>query len=169
MIKDSLPKVLPTNFSDIKLVNKLAEFFQNKVIALRSSLFGREVVKECNFNPVQPNASICMSQFSHITKDQFNLILSSLNNKNYMFDLVPLNLLKLCPAAINLVLHYIVSRSLAEASFLGGLKHATITPIIKNTNLEPELSKNYQPIGNTLGLYVAKFSKKLLSTKLMII
>ena len=61
-----------------------------------------------------------------------------------------MNLLKLCPTAINPVLHYIVSRSLTEASFPSDLKHATIT----NTNLDPEQLKNYRPISNTP--YLAK-------------
>ena len=100
-----------------------------------------------------------MSEFSYITEDRFNLILSCLNNKNYMFDSVPLNLLQLWPSAINPVLNYIVSRSLAEASFPSGLKHATITPIIKNTNLDPEILKNYRPISNTL--YLAKVLEKV--------
>ena len=91
-------------------MNKFAEFFQNKIIALRSSFSGcREVMKDLNFNPVQPSALICMSEFSYVTEGQFNLILSSRNNKNYMFNSVPLNLLKLCPAVIKPALHYIVS------------------------------------------------------------
>ena len=98
-----------------------------------------------------------MSEFSYINEDQFNLILSSLN-KNYSFNLVPLNLLKLCPTPINPILHYIVSRSLTEASFPSDLKHATITPIIKNTNLDPEILKNYRPISNTP--YLAKVLEK---------
>ena len=105
--------MLPTNFSDVELVNKFAEFFQIKVIAICSgSSDCREAVEDCNVNPEQPSASAYMSEFSYITEDQFNQILFSLNNKNYSFDPVPLNLLKLCPIAINPVLHYIVSRSL---------------------------------------------------------
>ena len=115
-------------------------------------------MEDCNVNPEQPSASAYMSEFSYITKDQFDLILSSLNNKNYPFDPVPLNLLKLRPTAVNPVLHYIVSRSLTEASFPSDLKHATITPIIKNTDLDPEILKNYRPISNTP--YLAKVLEK---------
>ena len=90
---DSLPKVLPTDFSDVESVNKVAEFFQNKVIAIRSSFSGCcEAVEDYNVNLEQPSASAYLSNFSYITEDQFNLILSSLNNKNYYFDPVPLNL-----------------------------------------------------------------------------
>ena len=139
-------------------MNKFADFFQSKVIAIRSSFSDcREAVEDCNVNPEQPSASAYMSEFNYITEDQFNLILSSLN-KNYPFDPVPLNLFKLCPTAFNPVLHYIVSRSLTEASFPSDLKHATITPIIKNTNLDPEILKNYQPISNTP--YLAKVLEK---------
>ena len=79
---DSLPKVLPTNFSDVELVNNFAEFFQNKVIAIRSSFSGcREAVEDCNVNPEQPSESAYMSEFSYITKDQFSLILLVLITK----------------------------------------------------------------------------------------
>ena len=60
-----------------------------------------------------------MSEFSYIA-DQFNLIpwiLSRLNYKNYLLDLGPLNLLKLCPAAINPVLHYIMLDPLLKLHF----------------------------------------------------
>ena len=155
---NSLPKVLPTNFSDVELVNKFAEFFQKKVIAIRSSFSDCcEAVEDCNVNPEQPSVSAYMSEFNYITEDQFNLILSSLN-KNYQFDPIPLNLFKLRPTAFNPVLHYIVSRSLTEASFPSDLKHATITPIIKNTNLDPEILKNYRLISNTP--YLAKVLEK---------
>ena len=93
--------ILPSNFFDVELVNKFAEFFQNKVIAILSSFSDcREVVEDCNVNPEHPSASAYMSEFSYIIEEQFNLILSSLNNKYFPFDPVPLNLLNLCPTAV---------------------------------------------------------------------
>ena len=54
-----------------------------------------------------------------------------------------------------------MSRSLTEASFPSDLKHATITPIIKNANLDPEILKNYRPLSNTP--YLAKVLEKAAS------
>ena len=61
---------------------------------------------------------------------------------------------KACPA-LYCVQH---SRSLTEASFTSGLKHATITPIIRNTNLDPKILQTYRLISNTP--YLAKVLEK---------
>ena len=97
-----------------------------------------------------------MSEFNSITGEDLNYILSKLNNTNYMFDPVLLSVLKPCSSIINPVLRLIVTRSFAESSFPNQLKHATTTPIIKNTNLDPDNFKNYRPINNTPYLVLQK-------------
>ena len=75
-----------------------------------------------------------------------------------MFDPAPVSLLKSCPATIFPVLHYIVCRSFNEDVFPEDLKHATITPIIENSNLDLDDLKRYRPISNTP--YLAKVLEK---------
>ena len=47
------------------------------------------------------------------------------------------------------VVQSIINKSFEEACFPDQLKHAVITPIIKNYALDSEIIKNYQPISNT--------------------
>ena len=71
-----------------------------------------------------------MYKFHDVTEDNFNLVVSKLTNKNYMFDPASVSLLASCPATVFPALHYYVCRSFDKDVFPEDLKHATIIPTI---------------------------------------
>ena len=167
-MRRTILKFFPSSFSDADLPDKFAEYFENKISMIRSSFYALhhqdDDLSKDTFSAREAedigllHTTNYMSEFYSITGEDLNYILSKLNNKNYMFDPAPLSVLKPCSSIINPVLRLIVTRSFAESTFPNQLKHATITPIIKNTNLDPDNFKNYRPISNTP--YLAKVLEK---------
>ena len=81
-----------------------------------------------------------------------------------MLDPVPVGLLSIFSNIIFPVVQSIVNKSFEEAYFSEQLKHAVITPIIKNYALHSEIIKNYPPSSNTP--FLAKVLKKAAYQKL---
>ena len=63
-----------------------------------------------------------------------------------------------CLAASRPVLTHLVNTSLVCHTFPKSLKHATITPTIKDPNVDTEVYNNYRPISNTA--FIAKLLEK---------
>ena len=145
---DIPPVTLPSKYSITELPNIFADYFETKICNIRSNLGivtqlqNQTLSDSANLDRISP-LTPCMFKFHDVTEDNFNLVVSKLTNKDYMFVPAPVSLLKSCPATIFSVLHYIVCRSFNEGVFPEDLKHATITPITKNSNLDPDDLKSY--------------------------
>ena len=159
---DIPPAILPSKYSIAELPDKFADYFETKVCDIRSNFCAVSQQNQilCDTSGQdRTNSSIpSMSEFHDVMVDNFNLVVSKLTNKNYIFDPAPVRLIKSCAATTFPVLHYILTRSFDEGVFPDDLKHATVTPIIKNNNLDPDDFKSYRPISNTP--YLAKVLEK---------
>ena len=155
------PEILPTKYSLSELPNKFATYFTSKISDIRSnfnSSMNEQTTQYSTLHNFFGSDSLSLSKFHDVSEDDFNFVISNLTNKTYRFDPAPITLLKKCSVTIYPVLHYIVSRSLSEGIFPDELKHATITPVIKNINSNPDELQNYRPISNTP--YLAKILEK---------
>ena len=72
-----------------------------------------------------------------------------MKKKNYHHDPIPIKILTDCFPVLSTYILQIVNDSLQTGSFPSCLKHATVTPVIKDTNGDHEDLKNYRPISNT--------------------
>ena len=90
-----------------------------------------------------------LTDFIPLNADQLGKTFISMNKKFYEFDPIPIMILKecfsdLCPLILN-----IVNTALANGEFPNAFKHDTVTPIIKNNDLDVEELKIYWPISKT--------------------
>ena len=92
------------------------------------------------------------TNFTLLSTKKVSYVISNINKKNCLLNLVPVGLSSIFSNIIFPVVQSIVSKSFEEACFPDQLKHAVITPIIKNYALDSEIIKNNRPISNTPSL-----------------
>ena len=96
--------------------------------------------------------------FSPLSSDDIKLLTKDMNSKSCFLDTIPTWLLKECSDVMLPILTHLINSSLENHTFPGSLKHATITPTIKDPNGDSEIYNNYRPITNTA--FFAKLLEK---------
>ena len=89
-----------------------------------------------------------MEEFLPVATTELKTIISSMNNKNCLLDPAPVKLMRQCSQVIFPLIQFIINKSFKESHVPCQLKQATITPIIKGTDLDAENFKNCCPISN---------------------
>ena len=90
-------------------------------------------------------------------------IMKSSPCKSCCLDAIPTRLLLKCPALVT-PLTNLVNVSLATGKFPKSFKHASVTPLIKKSNLDCNLKSNYRPISNLV--YESKLLERCVSKQL---
>ena len=101
-----------------------------------------------------------MDSFLPVSIKELQHPISLMNNKSSLFDPVPVSLIKECSDIIFSILQLIVNKSLEEAEVPCHLKQATITLIIKGSDLDPENIKKLL-FNKQYNFFYQKFRKKL--------
>ena len=93
-----------------------------------------------------------------------NFIMAS-PTKSCRLDPVPTFLLKkvLCPLV--LTINKIVNLSLSTGTFPAGMKHAMVTPLLKNPTLDASDLGNYRPVSNLS--FLSKLIERIVTAQLM--
>ena len=79
-----------------------------------------------------------MKEFLPVSTTEWKTIISSMNNKNCLLDPAPIKLMRQCPQVIFPLIQFIINKSFEESHVPCQLKQATITPIIKGTDLDAQ-------------------------------
>ena len=98
-----------------------------------------------------------MEEFLPVSTTELKTIILSTNNKNCLLDPAPVKSMRQCLQVIFPLIQFIIKK---ESHVSCQLKQATITPIIKEKDLD--LRKNYRPISNMT------FMSKVLRRQLLI-
>ena len=70
------------------------------------------------------------------------------NDRSCLSDSIPTFILKPCANLLSPVLAYMVNKSFDESNVPSDLKHAIVTPIIKDKNGNQDKYQNYRPVSN---------------------
>ena len=132
----------------IKIKNK-NKYFHEKIVSICSNL-NTNSQQEILINDKQSRVLVCdqMEEFLPVSTTELKTIILSINNKNCLLDLAPVQLMRQCPQVIFPLIQFIINKSFKESHVPCQLKQATITPIIKGTNLDAENLKNYRSTSN---------------------
>ena len=133
------------------LIELFSDYFHEKIVSIYSNL-NTNSQQEILINDKQSRVLVCdqMEEFLPVSITELKTIISSMNNKNYLFDPAPVKLMRQCSQVIFPLIQFIINKSFKESHVLCQLKQATITPIIKGTDLDAENLKNYRPISNMM-------------------
>ena len=151
----------------------MADFYNEKVLTIRNKISSNKSLtikhktnSKTNLNDLPANSLLLpktdsintLSEFSEITPNMLLDIIMTLPNKSSMNDPMPVTLVKKFIDILLPILFYIITKSLKDGVFPKNLKHAIVTPVLKNKNADTESFKNYRPISNLS--FVSKLLEK---------
>jgi len=149
---DSLFKVkgsltLPTHDSELVLANRFCAFFTDKISALRSELDTMPSRSLSIPYQEQPSSST-LSKFKAVSLQDVKQSVMAAPSKSCSLDPLPTSLLKKGIHVLLPCITSIINRSLEVGEFPATFKHGLVTPLLKKSDLDHEILKNYHPISN---------------------
>ena len=136
---------LPPHDSAKALADHFAEFFDDKIAAIRINLQSDRA--DLVSTPEVPMFTSTMDGFQEVIIGKIRAMLKRVPNKSCELDPIPTWLLKLCEdVPIHLVSH-IVNSSLSNSIMPEAYKEAILSPLLKKEGL-PLLDNNFRPISN---------------------
>ena len=152
---------LPPDHQPVELSTMFSDFFIEKIDKIRQSI-------PSNNHPdllaYQPEVSSCFNVFQPVTCAEVSKVIATSPNKSCALDPVPTSIIKMASRTISPVITDIVNKSLASGIFPDAYKSALVTPVLKKSNLDLHVLKNYRPVSN-LG-FVSKVIEKVVASQL---
>ena len=99
--------------------------------------------------------------FQPVTTIEIHKLILSTPNKSCDLDPIPTTLVKQCCAELLPNITNIINGSLVSGVFPSDYKVALVRPIIKKSNLDPDVLKNYRPVSNLH--YISKLTEKVVA------
>ena len=141
------------------LTAEFLKFFSEKVESVRSATGGHRP-PEILFAAVAS-----LSNFRACTEDEARAIIMRLPSKSCSLDPIPTTILKECIDDLLPFLTEMCNASLLEGHLPVSQRHAIITPLIKESNLDATDVKNYRPVSNLT--FDSKVVERLVSKRLV--
>ena len=156
----------PTNKKEETVANEMAQFFTGKVTKIRKNI--SENIQTLTEKPSTKNNVVyddtSLQKYCNLACKDVSDLIKDMNDKSCSLDPMPTWLLKICVKELLPILTRIINSSINEYSFPTILKHAAITPIIKDPNGDTEAYNNYRPISNTA--FLSKLLEKSVLSQL---
>ena len=158
--------IYPTHMGEKSVANDMAAFFSTKIKKIRTEIERKNYsydphdmkgIYDEQIDTNIPNITP-LSRFNQMTCEDVKLLIKSMNSKFSSLDPIPTWLLKDCIDILAPIITHIINTSLQTSTFPKLLKHAIITPILKDRNGDTEVYNNYRPISNTA--FIAKIVEK---------
>ena len=149
---DGKINIIPKSKSDKELANDFAQFFTEKIVDIRKKITNDRngwFVSLGSSIQIYRNQISPLNYFSPVTTEELNSIYNEMKKKNYVKDPIPVRAHIKCFESIRPSMLEIVNKSLLLGKVPQNLKHATVTPLIKDANGDHDDFKNYRPVHNT--------------------
>ena len=155
--------VLPTRASPAVLAAEFNEFFQSKILRLRSELDKHDT---CTSEPQTDfdEPEIKLECFSPGSVEEYKKVIMSSPSKTCSLDPLPTWILKNCVDSLLPMIMDIVNSSLVDGVCPVDFKNAVVTPLLKKSTLDPAEFKNYRPVSGLS--FVSKVAEKLVANRL---
>ena len=122
--------ISPVAQSNSDLCNGFATHFSAKIDTLKSNVSSQLANRFPNIFP---------DNFPDVSPDEVAKLLSSLPLKSCALDFIPTTLIKSCSGVFAELIAKLANLSFAQGSFPSCFKHASVTPLLKKSNLDPAL------------------------------
>ena len=154
---------LPHSEDHESLANDFADFFTDKITAIREELH------LCRGGPAEPLVEVSYDGpkfecFKQVSCQELLDLLAKSTIKSCVLDPIPAMVLKGC---LDLLLPFItklVNCSLQCSVMTESMKQAQLSPLLKKPSLNQELFKNYRPISNLM--FISKLCEKAVAIQL---
>ena len=159
-------KVLPSHTSEVSLAENFAKFFDEKIKSIRKGIqeelvsIGCSEINENSYNGASNEivSTDHFGEFSMLDAASVHEMFVAVNKKYCSIDPMPINAIAKCSDLLEPYFLDIINMSLNSGVFPDSLKHAIISPVLKDPSLDPEVLKHYRPISNTP--FIAKLIEK---------
>ena len=94
------------------------------------------------------NSIIPLTKFAKLSCSEIQDYNKGMKSKTSILDHIPTDILKQFVDSLCLFFTFLVNSTFNESCFPNLLKHAAITPVIKDKNGDSEAYKNYRPVSN---------------------
>ena len=151
---DQAANILPTTSDKFDLANKMAKFFNDKVIRIRQEIIQSTenddfpCVSNLGNSQLVRQTSCSMNKFKMVSLESTGDIIKELNSKTHPHDPVPVWLVKDSIEETLPIITNIVNKSFNDCTFPAPLKHAVVRPSIKDLSEDHEEHNNYRPVSN---------------------
>ena len=146
--------VIPSYESEDVVAEEMSSFYLNKISKIRQDIenttFSHHTTKilSTKKNKAHVSNHLNFTNFEKINEQDLKSMLTTMNNKVCKLDPAPTSLIKQCFAHLSPIILHIINKSFKENKFPDLLKHALVTPVIKDNNGNIDDLKNYRPISN---------------------
>ena len=161
LVDENEQTILPTSSNYEELANEMAEFFHNKVSRIRSSFASDQNPSDhsqSNTAIQYTNGNPKFDSFNPISADVARKLINEMNNKECLSDPITVLFIKNNLDDFLPILVEIVNKALITGTFPNDLKHAVVSPIIKDKILDSETNDNYRPVSSLP--YLSKLIEK---------
>ena len=135
----NVKQVLPKHGSEGDIARKICNFLNEKIVNIRNKI-----------RKSTPSNISTLSSFHETSETELQNIIMNMNSKSCALDPIPTWLVKSSFNELKMAMLYNVNRSLViENTFPETLKHAIVTPSLKDRDGDSEDYYNYRPISNT--------------------
>ena len=135
---------LPDHQSEKELANRFSNFFIEKVKRIRDSFGSQESTSQ--LVPVSFSGKV-LSDFELVTVNDMKCLIMEHGVKCSIADVLPADLINEHLDLFLPVWTDLVNASLTEGT-MDGLKTAIVKPLVKESNLDVEILKNFRPVSN---------------------
>ena len=136
---------LPKHTSSLELANRFVTYFSDKINGIRESL----PKLSCTNDARQlPTPACSLSTFECATEEEVSKLISASSPKSCTLDPIPSWVVKSAKEELVPLITRIINASLTNGKVPDCMKLALITPLLKKSNLDPDILKNYRPVSN---------------------
>ena len=165
LTSSSIHNNMPTKFESSVLPDLFSDYFVSKIIDIRKNLDlvdqPSAITSEYHTNRTEITG---LRSFAPTSVEELESILKDSNLKTSKLDPLPSVLLQRClPTLLPLYVH-IFNNCMLRGIFPSGMKQAVIRPLLKKSNLDPNVFSNYRPISNLS--FVSKLFEKVISSRI---
>ena len=158
------PALLPAHDSSKDLADKFCTFFTEKITSIRSQLDSINLTdRHTNLSPTTSSLGEGLSKFTLMTDEEKFKIIKNSTTKSCSLDPLPTWLLKKTDTLLPTITQ-IINKSLASGTFPTSFKSALVRPLLKKTNLDTEVLRNYRPVSNLQ--YTSEVLEKVVAAQL---
>ena len=164
---------LSTNYNRISyptytielLPNILANFFDDKIKNIVQSINDIKHTFPIYIIPLYNTAKSYFLNFKSPSSYEIAILVKLCNSSYSHNDSLPKKLTDLIKPTLTELYQSIISPSINTSIFPKSLKYAIITPLLKNSNLDNKLLKNYRPISKLP--FLSKIFERVISKQII--
>ena len=161
-VKDS---VYPTFDSPQNIADSMTDYYSQKVVDIHDNIKSDNSRLDLQLQPEIPFPGTSkLQKFSPLNSEKLTKLIMEMNSKTSILDPLPTSIVKKCLDLLLPIILHIVKVSLNEASFPQHLKHASVTPIVKEEENNHQLFPNYRPLSNLT--FLSKVLEKVVSEQI---